>query len=264
MDKENGFILIGSASFILLLFLLAFLTVMLIYRKRKLDHAKEVKIMNENFAQEILHTQVEMQQQTMQYIGREIHDNVGQKLTLAALYTHQLEYENQCPSVNEKIETIGTIINESLKELRDLSKNLTSDYIGQTNLVLLIQRECEIINGINVCSVNYSSNVSEITASYTVKNVVLRILQEFLQNSLKHANCNKIDINLDNQKNGLFIYAADNGNGFDEVTTESKLGVGLNSMKKRAQAIGASFILNTKPGHGTNIEIFIPYNKINA
>ena len=264
MDKENGFILIGTVSLILLIFLSAFLTIMFIYRKRKLNHVKEVKTMNENFAQEILHTQVEMQQQTMQYIGREIHDNVGQKLTLAALYTHQLEYENQCPSVNKKIEAIGSIINDSLKELRDLSKNLTSDYIGQTNLVALIKKECETINSIKVCSVNFSSNVAEIAASYTTKNVVLRILQEFCQNSLKHANCNKIDINLDNQKNGLYIYAADNGKGFDEISVEGTAGVGLSSMRKRAQAIGASFTLHTNPGHGTNVEIFIPYNKINA
>jgi signal transduction histidine kinase len=93
MDKENGYILIGLLVLFYLFFCLHFLTVMLIYRKRKLEHAKEVEIMNEKFTQELLNAQLEVQQQTMQYIGREIHDNVGQKLTLAALYIQQLDAE---------------------------------------------------------------------------------------------------------------------------------------------------------------------------
>ena len=58
-------------------------------------------MISEAHTKELLSTQIEMQTQTMQYIGREIHDNVGQKLTLASLYTQQLAYENKAPQIND-------------------------------------------------------------------------------------------------------------------------------------------------------------------
>ena len=95
---------------------------------------------------EILSAQIEIQNQTMQHIGREIHDNIGQKLTLASLYTQQLAYENKAPQINENIENISAIINQSLSELRALSKSLTDDSISNSTIVELLQNECKIIN----------------------------------------------------------------------------------------------------------------------
>src|SRR4051812_38770374 len=118
MDQKEGFLLIGTSMIILLALVLSVLAVMLIYRKRKLDHAKEVHTMNERFAKEMLNTQLEIQQQTMQQIGREIHDNVGQKLTLASLYVQQIIMDRQDDFVQKKINSIGAIIKESLADLR--------------------------------------------------------------------------------------------------------------------------------------------------
>lgn len=82
----------------------------------------------------------------MKYIGREIHDNVGQKLTLASLYIQQLIFENNTPHINSTIDGVNDIINESLKELRQLSRSLTGDYIKCNSISELIKKECEKIN----------------------------------------------------------------------------------------------------------------------
>ena len=74
---------------------------------------------------ELLDTQVQMQQQTMTYIGREIHDSVSQKLTLASIYAQKLEFESKDGTMSDKLKMINTIINDSLAELRDLSRTLT-------------------------------------------------------------------------------------------------------------------------------------------
>lgn len=261
MDKENGYILIGTVSAILLVFLFAFLVILLIYRKRKLEYATQVEIMNEKFANELLKTQLEVQEQTMKYIGREIHDNVGQKLTLASLYAQQIDHENKYPAVSERIVAVSEIINESLSELRSLSKNLTSDYIEQTDVVALVKNECDKITVAGFCRVNFNSAIANINASYPVKNIITRIIQEFMQNSLKHAACSVIDVNIDSINDGLVIHMADDGKGFAENETEGK-GIGLKNIKKRAEAIGALATILSSPGVGTQIKLFIPSNKI--
>ncbi|MDQ1098731.1 sensor histidine kinase [Chryseobacterium camelliae] len=97
------------------------------YQQRKKEHLKEIEIKNEVHKRELLATQVEIQQATMQQIGRELHDNIGQKLTLVSLYTQQLLYEDRVPEVSERIDQVSQIINQSLQDLRSLSKTLTDD-----------------------------------------------------------------------------------------------------------------------------------------
>ena len=110
-DSSEGLLLIGTTMVVLVAFAMSVLAVMIIYRRRKLQHLEEIKAMNERFSRELLEAQLEVQRQTMQYIGREIHDNVGQQLTLAFLYTQQLHPED--PKVASQLQSVAKIIDES-------------------------------------------------------------------------------------------------------------------------------------------------------
>ena len=189
---QEVYLMIGVAAVILIAFALTVLSVMVIYRKRKLEHIREIDKMNEHFSRELLQTQLEVQQQTMQHIGREIHDNVGQKLTLAALYVLQLDEKDT--GIQKKIHAVSAIINESLSDLRSLSKDLTDTGYMHTDLYQLISNECTRVQATGRCTVKLQARHMSIKATQAVKNVTLRILQEFLQNSLKHADCTAIDI----------------------------------------------------------------------
>ena len=131
MEQKEIVVLIFAAFAAIALMCIGFVAILFIHRNRKVNYQNEKKIMSQLHEQILLSTQLEMQTQTMQYIGREIHDNIGQKLTLASLYTQQLAYENKAPQINDKIENISNIINESLAELRQLSKSLTDDSIAR-------------------------------------------------------------------------------------------------------------------------------------
>lgn len=230
------------------------------YRKRRMTYNKEKKMMYEQHHKELLSTQLEMQTQTMQYIGREIHDNVGQKLTLASLYTQQLAYENKAPQINDKIENISNIINESLTELRQLSKSLTDDSIADNTITLLLQQECDRVNSTKKCSVHFSSNQKNMALPYQTKSILVRIVQEFLQNSIKHAGCKSIDVALNVHDDVIMLQLKDDGKGFDtnKVTPN---GIGLNNMKKRTELIGGKFYLESNVATGTKLSIEIPLQK---
>jgi signal transduction histidine kinase len=250
-----SFILFGNI--ILLIFIAGTVLFIIQYRKRKKEHIKEKIMISEKYTKELLSTQLEIQQQTMQHIGREIHDNVGQKLTLASLYTQQLSYENKAPQITDKIETISNIINESLSELRSLSKSLTDNTIADKNIEELIAQECKNVNQLQKCRVDFSFSGRMMKLDYQAKNILLRIVQEFLQNSMKHSGCTTVCIKLEQAEQHFFLLLEDDGKGFDPDIVKYK-GIGLTNMKKRTESIGGTLKLTAQPEKGTQINITIP------
>lgn len=198
--------------------------------------------------------QLEIQNKTMQYIGREIHDNIGQKLTLASLYTQQLGYENKVPQIKDNINTISSIINESLVELRELSRSLTVNTIDSFSIIKLLQQEIDKFDNLSDCFVCFNCEISILEVPYEIKIVLLRITQEFIQNSIKHAKCKKINVSLVKNTNKLELLLQDNGIGFD-INLANENGIGLKNIKKRIEIIGGTFDLKSIHTEGTSLNI---------
>jgi signal transduction histidine kinase len=85
----------------------------------------------------------------------------------------------------------------------------------------------------------------------------LRIVQEFIQNSLKHAGAKLITIRVEKQDNGLLLFASDNGKGFDYENIRSR-GTGLTNMERRVHGVGGIFNLQSEPGKGTSLRVIVP------
>lgn len=237
------------------MFLIAVIIYINKYRLRKKEYLNEIQIKNEIHQRELLATQLEIQQSTMQQIGRELHDNIGQKLTLVSLYTQQMLYENKVPEVSERIDQVSQIINQSLQDLRSLSKTLTDDNISQKEIVALIQEEVDNTNALKKCTVNFDHNFEYLDLDFLHKNLLLRITQEFIQNSIKHSKCKNILINLTTSDTNLWrLHIKDDGTGFD-LSKSSKNGIGLTNMKNRAKIIGADFSIDSMINSGTTITI---------
>jgi signal transduction histidine kinase len=257
MGKTEVYTFFIIGTIVVLIFIIGIILFIIQYQKRRVIHINETNMLNEQHNKELLFTQLEMQTQTMQHIGREIHDNVGQKLTLASLYTQQLAYENKAPQINDKIENIGNIINESLAELRQLSKSLTDDTINDNNITELLQLECDKVNDLKKCSVAFNCSQKNIALPYQTKSILLRIVQEFLQNSIKHAHCKNIQVELNTTEKDLQLSMQDDGKGF-ELKNNAGSGIGLSNMKKRTEVIGGTYHLQSKPNNGTQLNITIP------
>ena len=132
MGKTEIILFIILTSLIVTIFAMGIFLFAFQYRRKRKEHLHEKEDLNEQHHYELLASQ----QQTMQHIGTEIHDSVGQKLTLASLYSRQLSINT--PDLVEKINSIGNIIDESLTELRQLSKTLTNPELANAGLILLL------------------------------------------------------------------------------------------------------------------------------
>ncbi|SDQ30761.1 Histidine kinase-, DNA gyrase B-, and HSP90-like ATPase [Chryseobacterium soldanellicola] len=257
MGKTELLITLILFNIFFVLFVAAVIVYIRKYKQRKKEYINEIEVKNEIHKRELLATQLEIQQATMQQIGRELHDNIGQKLTLVSLYTQQLLYENKVPEVSERIDQVSQIINQSLQDLRSLSKTLTDDNINQKEIVTLIQEEVDNTNSFKKCKVSFQHNFKQLDLGFAHKNVLLRITQEFIQNSIKHSKCRNILISLSTSEESLWeLNIKDDGVGFDKSQTKSN-GIGLTNMKNRAEIIGANFSLESQKNVGTMLNIIL-------
>ncbi|UPT70250.1 MAG: histidine kinase [Flavobacterium sp. JAD_PAG50586_2] len=257
MGKTEYLMITIVFNFLFILFIVAIISYVLQYKRKKREHVFAIKNQQDIHLKELLAMELEMQQKTMQEIGREIHDNIGQKLTLASLYTQNLLLANKKPDAAENIENISTIINDSLADLRQLSKSLTDDGIANKPLVSLLQSECQKVNKLKKCWFTYDGEIQTIEVSYHIKNMLLRIAQEFIQNSLKHADCKTIKLHIAYSESFIVMTLSDDGKGFETDKTKS-LGIGLQNMKKRTESIGGQFQLDSSQA-GTSLTIKLPY-----
>lgn len=255
MGKTELLITIILFNTFFLMFVIAVVIYIRNYRQRKKEYLNEIEMKNEIHQRELLATQLEIQQATMQQIGRELHDNIGQKLTLVSLYVQQMLYENKVPEASERIDQVSQIINQSLQDLRSLSKTLTDDNINQKEIVTLIQEEVDNTNSLKKCKISFEHNFDQLDLGFVHKNVLLRITQEFIQNSIKHSQCENIFISLNTSEHILWeLKIQDDGVGFDSTNTKSN-GIGLTNMKNRAEIIGADFKLQSQENNGTMLNI---------
>lgn len=263
MGQTEYEIFIVLASLILLIFIGGIIVFIIQYHKKKLQDQQEQHKIAQEHAREVLHIKLEIQEKTMEDIGRELHDNIGQQLVLAHYYTDQLNAISDKPEIQEQSATIGEIINNSLADIRSLSKSLQkAEDMGE--LEDLVKKQCARINALHKCTATCTFNGDELDMSGSIKNFILRIIQEFLQNSLKHSGCKNITIGF-NYAQGLHIQLKDDGVGFDmKQAIERRDGIGLTNMKKRAEMIGADFKQKSAQGQGTMLALFIPADKLNV
>ncbi|MES2417177.1 MAG: ATP-binding protein [Bacteroidota bacterium] len=254
MGQTEYLLIIIIFNVFLLAFVVATVAFVIQYRNKKQENLANLQQQQILHQKELLSTQIEIQTQTMQHIGREIHDNVGQKLTLASLYAQQLAFENKALNINDKIAGIGEIINQSLTELRRLSKSLTDNHIETSDMKMLLKQEFDKIEELKQYEINLNIGIKELKLPYQTKSVILRVVQEFLQNSIKHAACKTLSASLTKFDNKLQLILCDDGKGFDVENNNSK-GIGLINMKRRIELIGGSYLIQSNKKEGTKLTI---------
>lgn len=255
MGKSEIIATLTVLSLIILIFIIGVLLFVSLYRKRKIIYEKEKAETEKQHQLDLLNTEVQSQRQTMQHIGQEIHDSVAQKLTLASIYIQRMQFENKAPDAKEGLDSISKIINDSLVELKQLSQNLIDSRIQNASLSELVNMECAQVNATGICKAGYEGEENP-PISIAVKSSLLRIIQEFIQNSIKHAACKQIRIHLQQFADKLELQLTDDGKGFDIATVRK--GAGLDNIRRRIQALGGTYNFDSSVATGTKLYVVIP------
>ncbi|HEY1870146.1 MAG TPA: sensor histidine kinase [Chitinophagaceae bacterium] len=229
--------------------------------RRKKKHIDEKLAMQSNFQQELLRTQLEIQEQTLKNISQEIHDNIGQVLSLAKFNLGTIDI-SQIDKLQQKIDDSKNLVGKSIQDLRDLAKSLDTDYVVQMGLARSIEYELEMIKKTEAFETTFEINGSPYKFDQQTELIVFRIVQETLNNIIKHSKASRILVDLKYDLNNFRISVSDNGQGFpvDKSRENEKPagGLGIKNMQNRAKLIGAEFNILSKPGEGTLVEISLP------
>ena len=250
-------------TFFLLIVAIGIILLVLVYQKKQLQNLREKEQLKLLFDKEILETKLEIQEQTFRNISQEIHDNIGQELSLARLTINMIDYHSP-EEAKEKLENTSYLIGNAIQNLRNLSRSMNADYISELGLPLAIEKELDMIRKTGRFAVHFEKPKQRPVMSHQHEVLLFRIFQELINNILKHSNATEISTEI-NDDGRFFLRVADNGKGFDvsglEQQSTGEVGSGLRNMKYRSKMIGAEFLINSETGKGTTATISLPHTK---
>jgi DNA-binding NarL/FixJ family response regulator len=242
MQNSNSQIyLFIIVAFVLALMLVGFIvTILYMYQRRQHRQEQMMTQMRDEYEQELLKSQLEIQETTFKNIAQEIHDNIGQTLSLVKLTLSTLPVEKDS-AIYSTISDSKEMLNKAIFDLADLSKSLHTDRIAHVGLSEAIQFELNMLKKTGLFDTHL--HVSGDIRSHDAQNeiFIFRITQEILNNIVKHSKANNIDVQLLFGHNLFTLTIKDDGVGFDMARVQQNGspsgGVGLKSMRNRAKLI---------------------------
>jgi two-component system, NarL family, sensor kinase len=232
------------------------------YKKNHNRFIEELETINSNYERELLTTQLEIQEQTFQHISQDLHDNIGQIISLANLsISNLLDIQNERVTENAKLTM--NLLARCLEEIRNLSKTLSSDSIRNIGLVNSIENELIQLRKTGGFQITLLLSGKSQCFNEEKELVLFRIFQEAINNIIKHSRAQTICISLHYGEKNLHFGICDDGIGF---SVEEKLkncnangSSGLRNIIRRSTLINANYNIASDSKSGTEIHITTPY-----
>jgi signal transduction histidine kinase len=215
--------------------------------------------METRFQQEILLSQLEIQEQTLKNISQEIHDNIGQTLSLVKLNLNTIDLDKPAV-VPQKINNSKELVGKAITDLRSLSKKLHTDSVMSAGLLKAIEFELGLVEKSGVFQTSFKIYGEPVPLDAQKELILFRIVQEAMNNIIKHAQASTIAISANFDPGQLFLSIQDNGNGFELRADDGDMnrGIGMRSMQNRVALLNGQFVIETAPAKGTQIQISVP------
>ena len=253
--RKNTFIF-GSLVLALILGLLGYL----LYNQQKLKNRQLQKESELRTALAKIETQNKLQEQRLR-ISRDLHDNIGAQLTfiISSIDNLKFGFTDISEKLGDKLANISNFTTQTIYELRDTiwamnKENITFEDL-QTRIANFIEH-AKNASGRTEFSFNIDKSVNETHIFPSVEGMnIYRIIQEAINNALKYASADEVEVIISKEQSQYEIEITDNGKGFDPNSAE--LGNGLNNMKKRAREIGGALKIKSSK-KGTSILLKIP------
>lgn len=256
-DKIELIRVIIFISLLMILTALFFFVLVLKYQKKQIIHTKKILEIEKENELKILRTELQVQETTFQHISREIHDNIGQKLTLVKLNLSNMQTEMQGSAFEVGLAELAEMVTVALDDLRDLSRSMSAEMIRQNGLVKAVEFEIQQINkpGRYNMKLIVTGDVPFMDANIELN--IFRMIQEALSNILKHADATQVEVAVSGYDHELQIRVVDNGCGFNLEEVQHRRN-GLSNITTRADAMNGKVSIDSTLTKGTQVIISIP------
>ena len=256
-QSENKIIIAICVITLVMLFAIALFVFLVIHSRKKYNQYNyDKQVLQQKLAHTLLQTQLEIKEQTMEYISRELHDNISQVASLIKINLNTLKLTPDSP-IAEKLEDSKELLRRLITDIKLLSRSLSSDTFASIGLFKSIENDIQRIDRTDNFTAIFISygNIPDPPADKAI--ILYRMAQEILNNIVKHSNASHIECAVNYLQNNLILAFRDDGDGFKPETMKHGGGAGLRNLEQRAKLIGAQLTIDSKPGVGTTTSILL-------
>jgi signal transduction histidine kinase len=202
------------------------------------------------------------EEQERRRISHELHDELGQRLTAAKLNLQMLrQAEGAGPTAEGLGEAVG-MIDGMIDQVRDISLSLRPPLLDEAGLVPALEHYLQTVAARSGTAIEFELLRELRSAPPEVSGVVFRVVQEAVNNALRHADANRIDVRLDPSPAAIVVEISDDGRGFDPEAARARARsgqhLGLLGMAERVRSAGGELDLQSEPGVGSTVRARVP------
>jgi two-component system NarL family sensor kinase len=251
---RQNFIFLGIAGLALLLGLLIYS----LYKRYKLK--KETQLQAAIMRQQELATKavIEAEEEERQRIARDLHDGVGQMMSAARMNLSAFE---SAIALNEpdraSFDNIIRLVDESCREVRHVSHNMMPNALLKNGLASAVQDFTDKLDKSTVRVHLFMEGLDE-RMDLNVESVLYRVIQECVNNVMKHSAATTLDISIIRDNDGISATIEDNGKGFDTNDRQKFEGIGLKNIRTRVEYLKGTVEFDSAPGKGTLVSLHVP------
>ena len=252
-------------------FVIRFLRAFQVESDHKIAELQEAQLhesrQREQLRADLFRKVVAAQESERQRIARDLHDETGQSLTAIGMGLRGLSDETDEKRRYATLSQLQSLTSDSLRELQRIIADLRPAHLDDLGLSATLRWYASRIHELTSIQVRVDIEGDEPALDDAVKITIFRIVQEALNNVIKHSQATNVNVHLDYREDKAIIFIRDNGCGFDMNAVQSRIGrvsLGLAGMEERAMLLGGSVEVHSRPGYGTEVDAEIPYlvNKV--
>ncbi|MDV6166888.1 histidine kinase [Flavobacterium sp. DG1-102-2] len=244
---------------IFLMFFMGMVLLLFFYfsKKKIIQKELEKKNLELEYQKELILATLETQEDERMRIAQDLHDDISSKLNIVSLNSHLLTTPDLTEKEIEEISVnIVNLVSKTLASSRRIAHDLLPPVLEKFGLHAAVEELCFEVNSSKAVIVNYNNDVV-FDEKDSIKHLhVFRIIQELINNSLKHGNATELSLSFEKENNKIKCIYSDNGKGFDFNKNESKKGLGMKNIESRIIFLDGTMTINSAVNKGTNV-IFI-------
>ncbi len=252
------------------IFVIRFLRAFQVESDHKIAELQEARLHEarerENLRAELFRRVVAAQEAERQRIARDLHDETGQSLTAIGMglrgLANELKYKR---GQRDTLHQLQVLTSDSLRELQRIISDLRPAHLDDLGLSATLRWYASRLQELTHLNIKVDISGEEHALDETVKIAIFRIIQEALNNIIKHSQASSASVSLEYREKNAYILVRDNGIGFDMEAVKNRIGrgsLGLAGMAERAALLGGTVEIHSRPEYGSEVEAAIPYHVI--
>lgn len=220
---------------------------------RRLD---EMRRETEN---KVLSAVIKTEEKERQRFAKELHDGLGPLLSVVKMLVSGFDVKNSS-EVNEKIkQNLKQAVDEAIVSVRDISANISPHILNNFGLTDAVDSFIKKLRPAEGIDIKFTTNLGNRRFNYNVEVIMYRVICELINNTLRHAEANKIRVDLQVEDDILYLDYTDNGIGFNVDREATKYGMGLDNMQYRLKSGNGDIQINSDRGKGMHARAYIKF-----